>query len=660
MKLLVAIAAVFLCYFPAQAADAAGDVLIQAILKNDIAGLKARLAAGANPNAKGERDTTPLMYAAAYGSLNAMEALIDAKADVNARNAFEETALLWSASDLEKVRLLLSKGANANAASTQGRTALLIAAAHDGSEEIVRLLIKSGADPKLKDGRQTTALLLAALADNLPVLKLMLERGVDVNARNLGRGLTPLMAAAGLNNLEAIRLLLAKGADVNLFTPPDMDGTVKNGPIALGHISALMFAAPHGTPAVVKTLLAAGADPKATDIRGMTPLMYSVASEHQNPEVVRLLLGAGADPAVKSLAGETAKDWAGKFGRVDTLRLFAEHESGLAAAPRAVANTAAGGTDARKAVERSIALLQTSSASFFRNGGCVACHHSDMAAFATGVAVDHGIQIDETAAAEQLKQVKAQWSRLQDRLLQRFDVPGGPEEMAFALFGLASNKYPFDTMTAAMSVNLAGMQNRDGSWRQVSFARTPMQDSDLNRTALSLRGLQAYIPPGRQAEFERRIRSAGEWLLRATPVDTEERAMQLLGLKWAAADAGAIRKVAKVLLAEQKSDGGWSQNPNLPSDAYATALALYALNGGAGLAVSDAAYQRGVNYLLSTQAADGSWHVKSRAVKLQPYFQSGFPYEHDQWISNTATAWAAAALALAADPMAHKAQARLR
>jgi len=118
-----------------------------------------------------------------------------------------------------------------NAASTQGRTALLIAAAHDGSEEIVRLLIKSGADPKVKDGRQTTALLLAALADNFRVFKMMLEQGVDVNARNQGRGLSPLMAAAGLNNLEAVRLLLAKGADVNLFTLPNMDGAVKNGPI---------------------------------------------------------------------------------------------------------------------------------------------------------------------------------------------------------------------------------------------------------------------------------------------------------------------------------------------------------------------------------------------------------------------------------------------
>jgi hypothetical protein len=37
--------------------------------------------------------------------------------------------------------------------------------------------------------------------------------------------------------------------------------------------------------------------------------------------------------------------------------------------------------------------------------------------------------------------------------------------------------------------------------------------------------------------------------------------------------------------------------------------------------------------------------VRSRAVKLQPYFQSGFPYGHDQWISSAATGFAVMALA---------------
>jgi hypothetical protein len=54
--------------------------------------------------------------------------------------------------------------------------------------------------------------------------------------------------------------------------------------------------------------------------------------------------------------------------------------------------------------------------------------------------------------------------------------------------------------------------------------------------------------------------------------------------------------------------------------------------------------QRGAAFLLRTQHEDGSWHVKSRALKVQPYFESGFPHGHDQWISQAGTAWAAIAL----------------
>ncbi len=42
--------------------------------------------------------------------------------------------------------------------------------------------------------------------------------------------------------------------------------------------------------------------------------------------------------------------------------------------------------------------------------------------------------------------------------------------------------------------------------------------------------------------------------------------------------------------------------------------------------------------------SDGSWLVKSRAPKFQPYFDTSFPYCDDQWISSAATAWAATAL----------------
>jgi len=60
---------------------------------------------------------------------------------------------------------------------------------------------------------------------------------------------------------------------------------------------------------------------------------------------------------------------------------------------------------------------------------------------------------------------------------------------------------------------------------------------------------------------------------------------------------------------------------------------------------SSEAVRRGTNYLLSTQRADGSWYVRSRSPKLQPYFEGGFLYGPDQWISSAATAWATTALA---------------
>jgi hypothetical protein len=59
-------------------------------------------------------------------------------------------------------------------------------------------------------------------------------------------------------------------------------------------------------------------------------------------------------------------------------------------------------------------------------------------------------------------------------------------------------------------------------------------------------------------------------------------------------------------------------------------------------------YRRGVQFLLQTQQSDGSWQVKSRAPRFQPYFDTIFPYGHDQWISASATAWGSMALSYAA------------
>ena len=84
------------------------------------------------------------------------------------------------------------------------------------------------------------------------------------------------------------------------------------------------------------------------------------------------------------------------------------------------------------------------------------------------------------------------------------------------------------------------------------------------------------------------------------------------------------------------------------SDAYATGQALIALAEAGVVKPSHPVYKRGVRLLLGTQLADGSWHVQSRAVPLQPYFNSKFPHAADQFISAAATNWATMALVFAA------------
>jgi squalene cyclase len=126
----------------------------------------------------------------------------------------------------------------------------------------------------------------------------------------------------------------------------------------------------------------------------------------------------------------------------------------------------------------------------------------------------------------------------------------------------------------------------------------------------------------------------------------DDRGWRVAGLAWAGTNKAATQKAMQELLATQRPDGSWSDMPLMASTAYATGKSLVALQIG-GLPVTDAAYQRGIKWLLANQQQDGTWYVKSRALGFQPYFDAGFPHDHDQWISSAATNWADMALTLA-------------
>src|SRR5439155_11447481 len=137
----------------------------------------------------------------------------------------------------------------------------------------------------------------------------------------------------------------------------------------------------------------------------------------------------------------------------------------------------------------------------------------------------------------------------------------------------------------------------------------PHDASHFTFTALAIRGLQLYAPKGRGQEMQTRIARARDWLTQAQAAETEDKASRLLGMRWSDASAASIQEARDLLLHEQRPDGGWAQRPTLASDAYATGEVLYALHEGGGIPASHPAYQRGVEFLLRTQLADGSWFV---------------------------------------------------
>ena len=85
------------------------------------------------------------------------------------------------------MQLLMEKGADIMAKTTDGETALH-SAAGNGHEEMVRLLVKNEADVKAKTTRGETALHFAARERTEAVVRLLLEEGADVEAKTTNTG----------------------------------------------------------------------------------------------------------------------------------------------------------------------------------------------------------------------------------------------------------------------------------------------------------------------------------------------------------------------------------------------------------------------------------------------------------------------------------------
>jgi ankyrin repeat protein len=158
---------------------------------------------------------SPVADAARRGDIEAVKTLLKDGADVNAATGDGMTALHWAAErgDLELTNVLLYAGANVAAVTRVGQYTPLHIAARTGNAGIVKALLASHA---VVDARTVpsgaTALHLAAAAGAVEAINLLADAKADVNATEPEWEQTPLIFAASSGRTEAVKALLARGA----------------------------------------------------------------------------------------------------------------------------------------------------------------------------------------------------------------------------------------------------------------------------------------------------------------------------------------------------------------------------------------------------------------------------------------------------------------
>lgn len=122
-------------------------------------------------------------------------------------------------SNEDKIKLLLSAGADVNAVDASGQTALFYAA-EIGCIEIVKALVIHGANVNAKNQIGMPILYMPTLKSNLECVSYLIEHGADVNIAD-GFGMTPLHIAITNKWKEGIYCLVNKNADLQIKNGDD-------------------------------------------------------------------------------------------------------------------------------------------------------------------------------------------------------------------------------------------------------------------------------------------------------------------------------------------------------------------------------------------------------------------------------------------------------
>ncbi|HVU88029.1 MAG TPA: prenyltransferase/squalene oxidase repeat-containing protein [Pirellulales bacterium] len=276
------------------------------------------------------------------------------------------------------------------------------------------------------------------------------------------------------------------------------------------------------------------------------------------------------------------------------------------------------GEDVNAAIDRGLAFLARDAVAWRDEHKCVSCHHASLIVCAMREAKLDGRAVDEPLLAELTKWI-AESGDGKTGVPRPDAVPRAFNEKAVSLaLALAADPKPDDLSREGARRLLATVkedQIENGGWASWPETRPPMFGNSDERATLS--ATLALLPAAKAGDDSaKQARDKAVTWLEGTPADGDAQSLALRVVLWTRLDrpASEYQPWVETIKQRQNADGGWSQTPELASDAWATGQALYAL-AHAGLTSADAIVARGQRFLVAAQREDGSWPMVSRPTK---------------------------------------------
>ena len=189
--------------------------------------IKLLIELGADVNLAKSDGTTPLIAAASRDHVPSIKVLLEHGADIEkpGPQGFRALPLAIADDNYEAAKALIEAGAKVNEPSgAEGLTPLMVAAAQTAPAEgamflpsstrpidIAKSLIERGANVNAQSTKGVTALMIAATHNNPPMIGLLMESGADASLKD-DQGQTATDVATRNGNIESAQAIMVLGA----------------------------------------------------------------------------------------------------------------------------------------------------------------------------------------------------------------------------------------------------------------------------------------------------------------------------------------------------------------------------------------------------------------------------------------------------------------